>query len=202
MAKKRKAKAAARKTARKTKPAKVLSARKGKADKAKADKAKKAQDKVANKEAEQRTADSNREVAKAKSKVKKGMTAPVGQGGFRRDFLDNRNELNDLNVKADNDQTVHAGSAPPSGFPVLPAAVRAQAPIRPVRYFIVHKPSGTVTELPRDVAETLARDPTFYPELWAPATGGMHPIGEFYWKDTVPHEVVGSKVVEPKVVAA
>lgn len=175
---------------------------KPKAAKAKAEKLKKAKDKVAIKEADKRTAASDREVAKHKAGVKKDAVAPVGHGGFRRDFLDNANEMQALNTKADNDQTVHAGSAPPSGFPVLPAKVRAQAPVRPVRYLIVHKPSGTVTELPRDVAETLARDPTFYKKLPAPAAGGLFPASEFYWKDTNPPEVVGSKVTEPKPVAA
>lgn len=192
----RKARAAQKPKVNKAKLRKDLSARKGKAEQRAATKTKAETDKVVVSEAEQRRKDSDKEVAKHKAALPKGASVPLGLGGFRRDIHDNKNEMLALNSRADANSgpgpSGPADSAPPSGYPVLPPEVRAAAPVRPVRYFVVHKPSGTVTELPRDVAETLARDPTFYKDLWAPATHGMHPIGEFVWKDTTPEEVVGS----------
>lgn len=190
----KKSKAASRRKARAAKVPKVTKAAALRA--AREARTKAQTDKVAIAEAERRRKDSDKEVAHHKASMKKSPAVPLGIGGFRRDIHDNVNEAKALNARADVNTgpgpSGPADSAPPSGFPVLPPHVRAAAPVRPVRYFVVHRPTGTVAELPRDVAETLARDPTFYRDLWAPATHALHPVGEFIWKDTDPPEVVGS----------
>lgn len=77
------------------------------------------------------------------------------------------------------------------GYIVLSAEERARGFVRPVRRTYVHKKCGVATTMGLALAETYARDPTFYSGTFCAGcrthfTFGQ-PDGDFFWDD-------GSKV--------
>jgi hypothetical protein len=73
---------------------------------------------------------------------------------------------------------------------VLSDEERAKGYIRPVRQSYTHLACGTVTTMGRAIAETYARDPSFYGATFCVACSKHRPVGEqgeFIWPD-------GSKV--------
>ena len=73
---------------------------------------------------------------------------------------------------------------------VLPAEERAKGFVRPVRTSYRHDRCGTVTTMPRPIAETYARQPGYYGRTFCCACKDYLPVGaagEFSWDD-------GSKV--------
>lgn len=79
------------------------------------------------------------------------------------------------------------------GYVVLTDAERARGFVRPVRRTYVHKFCGTATTMGTALAETYARDPTFYSGTYCCGCGTHftfgQPGGDFVWDD-------GSKVGE------
>lgn len=76
---------------------------------------------------------------------------------------------------------------------VLSAEERAKGFVRPVRRTYLHETCGTTTSMSQPIAETYARDPSFYGRTFCVKCGGHHPVGpegEFLWDGTA--EKVGS----------
>ena len=66
--------------------------------------------------------------------------------------------------------------------------------VRPVRRSYVHEFCGTVTKMGQAIAETYARQPSFYGATFCASCGVHRPVGkdgEFYW-DGEPGNKVGT----------
>lgn len=73
---------------------------------------------------------------------------------------------------------------------VLSEEERARGFVRPVRRTYVHEKCGAATTMGRELAETYARDPSFYGATYCVCCQMHRPVGErgeFVWED-------GSKV--------
>jgi hypothetical protein len=67
---------------------------------------------------------------------------------------------------------------------VLAEEERAKGFVRPVRRSYVHLKCGTVTRMSQSIADTYARDPSFYSGTFCCACQAHFPIGEngeFVW---------------------
>ena len=76
---------------------------------------------------------------------------------------------------------------------VLPAEERAKGFVRPVRLSYQHLKCGGVTSMPQAIAETYAREPTYYGRTFCCGCGDYFPVGadgEFVWDGT--NEKVGT----------
>ena len=70
---------------------------------------------------------------------------------------------------------------------VLPAEERAKGFIRPVRLSYVHETCGGVTSMPKNIAETYAREPAYYGSTFCCGCRGYFPVGahgQFVWDGT------------------
>lgn len=76
------------------------------------------------------------------------------------------------------------------GYVVLSTAERAKGFVRPCRDSYVHKTCGVETRLSRMIAETYARNPTFYSGTFCAGCKGHFPLAEFVW--TGSEDVVGT----------
>lgn len=76
------------------------------------------------------------------------------------------------------------------GYVVLSAEERAKGFVRPVRESYVHLACGTVTRMGRSIAETYARDPSFYSGTFCCGCRAHLPLDQFRWEGT--NEQVGS----------
>lgn len=85
-----------------------------------------------------------------------------------------------------NDQPVPQNAV----YLVLSEEERAKGFVRPVRRSYVHVGCGTVTTMGRALAETYARDPSFYGSTYCVHCSMHKPVAEFRWDGT--DEVVGS----------
>ena len=72
---------------------------------------------------------------------------------------------------------------------VLTEEERAKGFVRPVRTAYVHDTCGTATIIVRAIAETYARDPSYYGATFCCGCRDHFPVGEFKWNDG---ETVGS----------
>ena len=73
------------------------------------------------------------------------------------------------------------------GYVVLSADERAKGFVRPVRDAYVHEKCGTTTTMGRALAETYARQPSFYSCTFCCACRKHFPVGaegEFVWAGT------------------
>lgn len=82
----------------------------------------------------------------------------------------------------------------PSGqqkaYIVLAPEERAKGYIRPLRQTYRHLACDSVTTMKFDIAETYARDPTFYTGTFCVACAKHFPLDQFVWEGT--NEKVGS----------
>jgi hypothetical protein len=72
------------------------------------------------------------------------------------------------------------------GYVVLAEEERAKGFIRPVRRTYKHLKCGTTTTMGQTIAETYARQPSFYSHTFCCACGGHFAVGdkgEFVWTD-------------------
>lgn len=72
-------------------------------------------------------------------------------------------------------------------YVVLSAEERAKGFVRPVRDAYVHEKCGSTTTMGRALAETYARDPSFYSGTFCCACRAHFPVGadgEFVWRGT------------------
>lgn len=76
------------------------------------------------------------------------------------------------------------------GYVVLSAEERAKGFVRPVRKSYRHNACGTVTHMGAALAETYARDPTFYSGTFCCNCRSHFPLDEFVWEGT--DEVLGT----------
>ena len=76
------------------------------------------------------------------------------------------------------------------GYVVLSAEERAKGFVRPVRLNYVHKPCGSLTSMGRSIAETYARDPSFYSGTFCVNCHKHFPLDQFVWEGTA--EQLGS----------
>ena len=73
------------------------------------------------------------------------------------------------------------------GYVVLSEEERAKGFVRPVRKSYVHEKCGIVTTMGLALAETYAREPTFYSGTFCCGCGTHFPVGpdgEFVWDGT------------------
>lgn len=73
------------------------------------------------------------------------------------------------------------------GYVVLSADERAKGFVRPVRRSYIHQKCGTMTTMGQALAETYAREPTFYSGTFCCACRAHFPVGEdgeFVWDGT------------------
>lgn len=76
------------------------------------------------------------------------------------------------------------------GYVVLSAEERAKGFVKPVRKVYVHKVCGAHTWMSQELAETYARDPTFYIGTFCSQCKAHRPLNEFVWEGT--EEVLGT----------
>jgi hypothetical protein len=70
------------------------------------------------------------------------------------------------------------------GYVVLSEEERAKGFVRPVRRSYTHKTCGTDTRMGDAIAETYARDPTFYSGTFCVNCGKHFPLDQFVWLGT------------------
>lgn len=75
-------------------------------------------------------------------------------------------------------------------YVVLSDEERAKGFVRPYRDSYVHTKCGVLTKMGRSIAETYARDPSFYGGTFCVGCGKHLPLDEFLWDGT--DQVVGS----------
>lgn len=68
-------------------------------------------------------------------------------------------------------------------YVVLSADERAKGFVQPVRMSYIHLKCGTSTRMSRDIAETYARDPSFYSGTFCAVCRSHFPLIEFIWDD-------------------
>ena len=76
------------------------------------------------------------------------------------------------------------------GYVVLAEEERAKGFVRHVRQNYTHTKCGASTWMGRTIAETYARDPSFYSGTFCCACRAHFPVAEFVWDGT--DEIVGS----------
>lgn len=76
------------------------------------------------------------------------------------------------------------------GYVVLTKEEREKGFIRPVRDSYVHGQCGNITTMALSIAETYARDPTFYSGTFCSHCKSHFPVDQFTWKGSI--ERVGS----------
>lgn len=67
------------------------------------------------------------------------------------------------------------------GYVVLTAAERAKGFVKPVRRSYVHRTCGGQTSMGNALAETYARDPSFYSGTFCVGCGSHFPLDQFNW---------------------
>ena len=68
------------------------------------------------------------------------------------------------------------------GYVVLSAEERAKGFVRPVRQSYVHEKCGAVTTMGLALAETYARQPSFYTGTFCARCRAHFPLAEFLWE--------------------
>ena len=79
---------------------------------------------------------------------------------------------------------IKSESGQQKGYVVLTATERAKGFVRPYRDAYRHLKCGKITTMSRDIAETYARDPSFYSGTFCTTCRGHFPVGEdgeFTW---------------------
>lgn len=93
-----------------------------------------------------------------------------------------------------NDPQLKAGQKNETGqheiYLVLSDDERSKGFVRPVRKTYVHIKCGTATTMGQALAETYARDPSFYGATFCVACNRHLPVAEFKWDGT--NETLGS----------
>lgn len=97
-------------------------------------------------------------------------------------------------VPEDRSHTELKDNGQQKGYVVLSPEERAKGFVKPVRTSYRHRVCGTVTSMADSIAETYARDPTFYTGTFCVACGTHRPLREFVWLDGEPMD---PKLQEP-----
>ncbi|HMN55637.1 MAG TPA: hypothetical protein PKE15_00185 [Ottowia sp.] len=99
-------------------------------------------------------------------------------------------QLTDGSPVTSDHRDIDPASGQQKGYVVLSAEERAKGFVRPVRRSYVHVGCGAVTTMAQALAETYARDPSFYGGTFCCSCRTHYPVAEFRWDGT--DEVVGS----------
>ena len=106
----------------------------------------------------------------------------------------NKETSSGIEAKEPNNASVPDSELKPNGqhkdYWVLPKEERDKGFIRPVRQTYIHEKCGTATSMSLGIAETYARDPSFYGSTFCCGCGNHYPVVEFNWDGTT--EKVGS----------
>ena len=92
--------------------------------------------------------------------------------------------------KAGAPQPIDPNTGQHRAYWVLSEEERARGFVRPVRTSYQHTRCGAVTSMGRALAETYARDPSYYGATFCVTCGDHRPVGEFVWVEG--GEIVGS----------
>lgn len=95
--------------------------------------------------------------------------------------------LSDGNPVTPDHREIDPRTGQQKGYVVLSAEERAKAFVRPLRLSYVHEACGVVTRMSRSIAETYARDPSFYSGTYCAGCRDHFPVGadgEFTWDGT------------------
>jgi hypothetical protein len=71
-------------------------------------------------------------------------------------------------------------------YVVLSAEERAKGFVKPVRYVYTHNACGYTTKVSTDLAETCARNPSFYSGTFCVHCKAHFPLAQFTWSDGEP----------------
>jgi hypothetical protein len=93
-------------------------------------------------------------------------------------------------VPEDYSHTQDRGDGQQKGYIVLTAEERAKGFVRPVRQKYLHKTCGVVTHMGLSLAETYARDPSFYSGTFCVGCKAHFPLDQFTWDGTT--DVLGT----------
>jgi len=93
-------------------------------------------------------------------------------------------------VPKDRSHTELKDNGQQKGYVVLTEDERKKGFVRPVRDSYIHKVCGVETTMGQKIAETYARDPSFYSGTFCCGCKKHLPLSEFVWSDT--EETVGS----------
>lgn len=99
----------------------------------------------------------------------------------------NNTTLTDGSPVTANHREIDPGTGQQKGYVVLNAEERAKGFVRPVRRSYVHETCGAVTTMGQALAETYARDPSFYSGTFCTSCRAHFPVGatgEFVWDGT------------------
>jgi hypothetical protein len=83
----------------------------------------------------------------------------------------------------DDHRTIDPATGMQQDYVVLCPEERAKGFVRPVRDTYQHLPCGTTTTMGQALAETYARDPTFYTGTFCVQCRAHFPLSEFIWTD-------------------
>jgi hypothetical protein len=98
--------------------------------------------------------------------------------------------LTDGSPVTEDHREINPATGQQKGYVVLCEAERRKGFVRPVRRAYLHKTCGSVTTMGLTLAETYARDPTFYSGTFCCACRAHFPLDQFVWERT--NELVGS----------
>lgn len=101
-----------------------------------------------------------------------------------------KTELTDGSPVTPDHREIDPRSGQQKGYVVLSAEERSNGWVRPYRDSYTHVTCGTSTKMSRPIAETYARDPTFYSGTFCATCRAHFPLSQFLWDGT--DEVVGS----------
>ena len=99
-------------------------------------------------------------------------------------------EMSDGQPETPDHREIDPATGQQKGYVVLSAEERLKGFVRPVRTAYVHATCGAVTKMAQSIAETYAREPTFYDGTFCSKCREHRPLSEFTWDGTA--EVVGS----------
>ena len=104
-----------------------------------------------------------------------------------------RTTLTDGSPVTDDHREINPETGQQKDYVVLSADERAKGFVRPVRRSYIHQKCGSVTTMGQALAETYARQPSFYSGTFCVACRSHFPVGEdgeFVWDGT--NEKVGT----------
>lgn len=97
-----------------------------------------------------------------------------------RIMADNRRLVGDRPVSSDH-REIDPKTGQQKDYVVLSAEERAKGFIRPVRRSYVHTFCGAITTMHKEIAETYARDPSFYDATFCVQCGKHFALDQFTW---------------------
>lgn len=98
--------------------------------------------------------------------------------------------LTDGSSVTEDHREIDANTGQQKGYVVLSEEERRKGFVRPVRRNYIHRACGVETTMSQSIAETYARDPSFYNGTFCVGCRDHFPLDQFSWSGT--NETVGS----------